>query len=226
LSFCTSLVWFSLLRGTIACRSRAQKSVAVLCVCVLSALLRIVPALAQDAPESSAPQPQAGGSGGLSDLTDRKGDLSLGVSFGLQGAPAGKEAIGFRYGAGKDLFLGLSVQHGFDGQTDAEVFAAYLECGFDLARSRRAKLAATATVAGGEYSPSDKESSGSVDLRADPVFFSGFAMGAQVEVWLLPEISLALKAEWGGQVTPSELQKFSTASSELQVFLHLDGGQG
>lgn len=190
-----------------------------------------------DAAPQSTQKPQAAAQGASmavaeqenpSDPTDRTGDLSLGVSFGFQGSPSGKEAIGMRVGLSRDFFAGLSVQHGFDGPSEAEAYAAYLESGYDLARSGRAKLAVVGTLAGGLYSPSSTTPAGRTGGgpgRGDELFL-GFAAGVQLEVWLLAEISLALKAEWGGQVMPDDLQKFSTASSELQVFLHLDGGRG
>lgn len=161
-----------------------------------------------------------------SDPTDRMRDLSLGVSLGMQGSPLGKEAIGVRYGLDRDFFAGLYLQHGFDDRLDAEAYAAYVESGYDLVRRGRGKLAMVGTLAGGFYRPSSttpaSRTVGGSD-RSDDLFL-GFAAGLQIEVWILAEISLALKAEWGGQVMPNDLHKFSTASSELQVFLHLDGG--
>lgn len=144
----------------------------------------------------------------------RDGVLSLGVTFGSQAGPYGREAAGFRYGLWDSGWTGLYLQIGHNQSSRKSAAGVHCELGFDLLTRGRTQLSLVPVVAYGLSI--DKESSGDQETRQ-----LGAALGLQLEVFLLESISTALRIEMGGQLEPAADARWSTASSEILFYYHL-----
>lgn len=143
----------------------------------------------------------------------RAGRFSLGLAFGSQASPFGREAAGFLYGVSQNAWTGLFIQAGMNEETGKAAYGAHLEWGVDLARRAPSALSLVATVAfGGSEDRELLENSRQV----------GGSIGIQLEVELLAAISTALRVEIGGQFLPADSLRVSTSSSEVLVYYHLN----
>lgn len=162
-----------------------------------------------------AEEPQGalpGAVAGTEDDFSRRGVLSLGVAFGSQASPYGREAAGLRWGLGDDTWVATYVQAGRNASTRKRAWGAHLELGYDLTQVDRARLALVPIVA---YGLSKDEALDTEDVQW------GAALALQLEVFLTRQVSTALRIEAGGQLAPEEDVRLSTASSEVLVYYHL-----
>lgn len=147
-----------------------------------------------------------------SDSFSRAGVFSLGVAFGSQASPYGREAAGARLGLSQDLWLGAYLQAGRNATTRKRAFGGHLEMGYDLAAVDRARLAVVPIFA---YGMSHDEAEDA------EVSMWGAALALHLEVFLTRQISTALRIEAGGQWAPEDDLRASTASSEVLLYYHL-----
>jgi hypothetical protein len=155
---------------------------------------------------SESPAPVLAGS--------RDGVLSLGVTFGSQAGPYGKESAGFRYGLWDAGWTGLYVQVGHNQKSRKSAAGIHCELGFDIVTKGRTQLSVVPVLAYGLSV--DKEAAESQEKRQ-----FGAALGLQLEVFIIESISTALRIEIGGQLEPAEDARWSTASSEVLFYYHL-----
>lgn len=160
-------------------------------------------------PPAALPAPSPSPATGFS----RSGDVSIGVSFGIQGSAYGREAAGLRFGLSDSLFTGLYLHHSHEESKNLEAYGAHLEFGIDVLSHGRTALSVVPVVAYGV----NNDASNTLTEQW------GASLGLQLEVRLLRELSLAARTEWGGQLAPESERRLSTASGELVVFLHLPG---
>jgi hypothetical protein len=144
----------------------------------------------------------------------RDGVLSLGVAFGSQAGPYGKESAGFRYGLWDAGWTGLYLQVGHNQKSRKSAAGLHLELGFDLVTKGRTQLSLVPVLAYGLSI--DREATADQEIRQ-----FGAALGLQLEVFLMESISTALRVEIGGQLEPADDARWSTASSEVLFYYHL-----
>ncbi len=144
----------------------------------------------------------------------RDGVLSLGVTFGSQAGPYGKESAGFRYGLWDSGWTGLYVQVGHNQKSRRSAAGVHWEFGYDLVTRGRTQLSLVPVLAYGLSV--DRESAADQEVRQ-----FGAALGLQLEVFLIESISTALRIEIGGQFKPADDERWSTASSEVLFYYHL-----
>jgi hypothetical protein len=144
----------------------------------------------------------------------RDGVLSLGVAFGSQAGPYGKESAGFRYGLWDSGWTGLYLQVGHNQKSRKSAAGLHLELGFDLVTKGRTQLSLVPVLAYGLSI--DREATADQEVRQ-----FGAALGLQLEVFLMESISTALRVEIGGQLEPADDARWSTASSEVLFYYHL-----
>lgn len=185
-------------------------------VCVFGLLCLLFPriATADGSGRGALPVERQKQGKGETEFGNRKGVLSLGLAFSSQGSPYGRETVGFRYGLTSDFWVGLFAQHTQSTELDARAWGVHVETGIDVLQIGRAVLSPQLTVAFGQDEV--------VSPDADPVGQDqfGLAVGVQGEVFLLPELSLAIKLEWGGLLFPAEQRRLTTGTSELLLFFH------
>jgi hypothetical protein len=117
-----------------------------------------------------------------------------------------------RLGVLDNLWLGLFLQASVIEKSKQQAFGGHFELGLDLFKNGRSILSVVPVFAYGQSTN---------DERKESETQWGAAIGLQLEVFLLREVSTALKIEAGGQFEPSEKMNLTTSSSELLVFYHL-----
>jgi hypothetical protein len=142
----------------------------------------------------------------------RTGVFSLGLAFGSQASPYGREAAGALIGTGSNSWIGAYIQAGHNSKSRKSAYGCHVELGFDVSNVDRARLSVVPIVAYG-YSIDE-------ELDTQEVQW-GAALALQLEVFLIKQISTAVRIEAGGQLAPGDELRLSTATSELLLFYHL-----
>jgi hypothetical protein len=142
----------------------------------------------------------------------RDGVFSLGVAFGSQASPYGRESAGARLGLSEATWVASYLQVGRNDASRKSAWGAHLEFGVDVSRVDRAHLSIVPIAAFGVSSDQD--------TNEDQEQW-GAALALQLEVFLTRQISTALRVEAGGQFAPSSETRWSTASSEVLFYYHL-----
>lgn len=142
----------------------------------------------------------------------RDGVFSLGVAFGSQASPYGRESAGARWGLSDELWLGTYLQVGRNAKSRKRAVGCHLELGYDVVIAQRARLALVPIVAYGV---------GRDEAEGTEVTQWGASLALQLEVFLTRQISTALRIEAGGQMAPEDEWRASTASSEVLLYYHL-----
>lgn len=141
---------------------------------------------------------------------------SVGVVLPSNGAPwGGRAAAGLRCLTLNSVAVGVYAQLGIDKENKTSSQGVFLRTQYFFLSTGQAL---PYLFLQGMYGQNKIESSATTEAKSEDV--SGVAGGGGVEVFVLPEISVAADVGVGGRIAPSKRTLVSSYTSQVAVYFH------